>query len=200
MNQTTTRYTKTAIVLHGLIALGIFAMFALGWYMSELPKEAAKQTAFDLFDLGIYTWNLVKEASPRTFYFNLHKSLGVTILALIAFRLLWRVTHRPPAMLDSYKAWEKKLATGTHHLLYLLMVAMPVTGIVMTLYSKYGLLWFGMKLFDGLDNSSLRDLFKELHENIGVILLVIIILHVVGALKHKFIDKDETMKRMSLKK
>ncbi len=199
MNQATTRYTKTAIVLHGLIALGIFAMFALGWYMSELPKEAPKQAAFDLFDLGIYTLDLAKEASPRTFYFNLHKSVGVTLLALIAFRLLWRITHRPPAMLTSYKAWERKLATGTHHLLYLLMVVVPVAGVLMSLYSKYGLMWFGMDLLGGIDNKTLRDLFKEIHESVGVILLVAIILHVIGALKHKFIDKDDTMKRMSLK-
>ncbi len=199
MNQAAARYTKTAIVLHGLIAIGIFAMFALGWYMSEIPKDAAKQVSFDLFDLGIYTWQLAEEASPRTFYFNLHKSLGVTLLALIAFRFLWRLTHRPPAMLDSYKPCEKKLATGTHHLLYLLMFAMPITGVLMALYSKYGLMWFGMDLFGGLDNASLRDLFKEVHETIGLILLAAIILHIVGALKHKFIDKDETMKRMSLK-
>lgn len=199
MNQASTRYTKIAVILHGLIALGIFAMFALGWYMSEIPKEAAKQIAFDLFDVGIYTWQLAEEASPRTFYFNLHKSIGVTILALIAFRIFWRITHRPPAMLASYKAWEKKLATGTHHILYLLMVAMPVTGILMALYSKYGLMWFGIDVFGGLDNKDLRDLFKEVHETVGVILLITIILHAVGALKHKFIDKDETMKRMSLK-
>ena len=199
MNQASTRYTKVAVILHGLIALGIFAMFALGWYMSEIPKEAAKQTAFDLFDLGIYTWQLAEEASPRTFYFNLHKSIGVTILALIAFRIFWRITHRPPAMLASYKPWERKLATGTHHMLYLLMVAMPVAGVLMALYSKYGLMWFGIDVFGGLDNKDLRDLFKEVHETIGVILLIAIILHAVGALKHKFIDKDETMKRMSLK-
>lgn len=199
MNQASTRYTKVAVILHGLIALGIFAMFALGWYMSEIPKDAAKQAAFDLFDLGIYTWQLAEEASPRTFYFNLHKSIGVTLLALVAFRILWRVTHQPPAPLASYKAWEKKLATGTHHVLYLLMVAMPVTGVIMALYSKYGLMWFGIDLFGGLDNKDVRDLFKEVHESVGVIMLIAIILHAVGALKHKFIDKDDTMKRMSLK-
>ncbi len=199
MNQASTRYTKVAVILHGLIALGIFALFALGWYMSEIPKDAAKQAAFDLFDLGIYTWPLTEEASPRTFYFNLHKSVGVTLLALVALRILWRITHQPPAPLASYKAWEKKLATGTHHVLYLLMVAMPVTGLIMALYSKYGLMWFGIELFDGLDNKDIRELFKEVHESVGVILLVAIILHVVGALKHKFIDKDDTMKRMSLK-
>lgn len=199
MNQSSTRYTKVAIILHGLIALGVFAMFALGWYMHELPKDAAKQAGYDLFDLGIYTWQLAEEASPRTFYFNLHKSIGVTLLALIAIRVLWRITHRPPAMLNSYKAWEKKLATGTHHVLYLLMIAMPVAGILMALYSKYGLMWFGIEVFAGLDNKNLRDLFKEVHESIGAIFLLAIILHIVGALKHKFIDKDDTMKRMSLK-
>lgn len=199
MNQASTRYTKPAVILHWLIALVIFSMFALGWYMSELPKEAPKQSAFDLFDLGIYTWELAKEASPRTFYFNLHKSIGITLLALIAIRVLWRITHRPPAMLTSYKPWEKKLATGTHHLLYLLMVAMPVTGLIMAVNSKYGVMWFGMDFIAGLDNSNMRDLFKEAHEIIGAILLIAVIIHIAGALKHKFIDKDGTMKRMSFK-
>lgn len=199
MNQPSARYTKTAIVLHGLIALGIFAMFALGWYMSELPKDGPKQIAFDLFDLGIYTWQLAEEGSPRTFYFNLHKSIGVTLLALIAFRVLWRITHRPPAMLASYKAWERKLATGTHHLLYLLMVAVPASGLIMATYSKYGVKWFGINFIAGLDNKNMRELFQEVHEIVGFILFALIILHIVGALKHKFIDKDETMKRISLR-
>jgi len=197
MNQDSSRYTKPAVILHWLIALVVIAMFALGWYMTDLPKEAAKQTAFDLFDLGIYTWHLAEEASPRNFYFNLHKSIGITLLALIALRVLWRVTHRPPAMLASYKAWEKKLATGTHHLLYLLMVAMPVSGLVMAMSGKYGVKWFGIDLIAGLDNSMLRDVFKEAHEIIGFIFFTAIILHILGALKHKWIDKDGTMKRIS---
>lgn len=193
------RYTKTAVVLHWLIAIAIFAMFALGWYMSELPKEAPKQMGFDLFDLGIYTWQLAEEVSPRNFYFNLHKSIGVTLLALIAFRLLWRITHKPPALLSTYSAFERKLATGAHHLLYLLMVILPVSGLLMTLYSKYGLKWFGLDFLPGLDNSALRDVFKEAHEIIGIIILLVIIIHVLGALKHKFIDKDTTLQRMTLK-
>jgi len=197
MNQST-RYTKTAVVLHWLIAICIFGMFALGWFMSELPKEAPKQMAYDLFDWGIYTINLAEEASPRTFYFNLHKSIGITILALIAFRLFWRITHKAPAILTSYKAWERKLATGVHHLLYLLMVALPATGLIMAIASKYGVKWFGLELIGGLDNKDLRDIFKEAHEIIGVIILLVLVLHIVGALKHHFIDKDDTVKRMSL--
>jgi len=199
MNQASTRYTKTAVILHWLIAIGIFAMFALGWYMSELPKDAPKQIAYDLFDWGIYTWQLSEEASPRTFYFNLHKSIGVTLLGLIIIRVLWRITHRPPALLSSYKAWERKLATGTHHLLYLLMIAMPVSGLIMAVSSKYGVKWFGMDFIGGLDNTPLREAFKEVHEVIGAIILLVLILHILGALKHKLIDKDDTMKRMTLK-
>ncbi|EUJ11657.1 cytochrome B561 [Methylophilaceae bacterium 11] len=193
------RYTKTAIVLHWLIAIAIFAMFALGWYMSELPKEGPKQMGFDLFDLGIYTWQLSEEATLRTFYFNLHKSIGVTLLALVIFRLLWRITHKPPALLSSYSAFERKLATGAHHLLYLLMVVLPVSGLLMTLYSKYGLKWFGLEFLPGLDNKDLRDVFKESHEIIGIVILVVIAIHILGALKHKFIDKDTTLQRMTLK-
>ncbi|MGZ8257772.1 MAG: cytochrome b [Methylotenera sp.] len=192
------RYTKTAVVLHWLIAIFIFGMFALGWYMADLPKEAPKQMAYDLFDWGIYTWQLSAEASPRTFYFNLHKSLGVTIMALIVLRILWRVTHQPPALLSAYKAWEKKLANGTHHLLYLLMVALPVSGIIMATYSKYGIKWFGMPFIKGLDNNPMREVFQDVHEVLGIIILVVIAVHIAGALKHKFIDKDETLKRMSL--
>lgn len=192
------RYTTTAVVLHWLIAIAIFGMFALGWYMSDLPKEAPKQLAYDLFDWGIYTWQLAEEASPRTFYYNLHKSLGVTILALIAIRILWRFTHKPPPMLSSYKLWEKKLATGTHHLLYLLMIALPVSGVIMSAYSKYDIKWFGVPFIKGLDNNAMREFYVEVHEAIGIVVLVVVALHILGALKHKFIDKDETLKRMSL--
>lgn len=199
MIQTSSRYTKTAVVLHWLIAIFLVVMFVLGWFMADLPKEGAKQSAYDLLDLGIYTWQLTEEVTPRTFYFNLHKSLGITIFALIAIRILWRITHIPPAFLTSYKAVERKVATGTHHLLYLLMVAVPLTGLLMGLYSKYGVKWFGLDLIKGLDNKAMREIFEATHELIGIILLVLVALHVVGALKHEFIDKDDTLKRMSLK-
>jgi cytochrome b561 len=192
------RYTKTAVVLHWLIAIGIFAMFALGWFMSDLPKEAPKQTAYDLFNWGIYTWQLAEPASPRTFYYNLHKSLGITLLAIILLRVLWRITHKPPQYLSTHQAWERKLATATHHLLYLLMLALPVSGLVMSAYSKYGVKWFGVPFIKGLDNNTMREFYVEVHEVIGLVVLLFVILHIAGALKHKIIDKDDTLKRMSL--
>lgn len=199
MIQPTARYTNTAVILHWLIAIAIFSMFALGWYMNELPKDAPKQMAYDLFDLGIYTWQLAEEATPRTFYFNLHKSIGVTILALIIFRVFWRITHKAPALLTSYKTWERKLATAAHHSLYLLMVALPVSGLIMAIYSKYGIKWFGIAFIKGLDDNPAREVFKEIHEVVGIVILVVLFFHIGGALKHHFLDKDETLKRMRLK-
>ena len=197
---TQNQYTKTAIVLHWLIGIGILAMFGLGWFMADIPKDQPKAMSFDLFDLGVYTWNMATEATPRTFYFNLHKSVGITLLALIVLRLLWRITHRPPALLDTLTATEKKIATGGHHLLYLLMFALPITGLVMAINSKfeYGVKWFGISLMNGLDNKAIRESFVDVHEVVGIIMLVVIGIHVLGALKHKFIDKDGTMSRMSL--
>ncbi len=194
----TTRYTKTAVILHWLIAIAIFAMFALGWFMADLLKAAPKQSAFDIFNWGIYTWHTSEEISPRSFYFNLHKSIGVSIAALIIIRILWRIAYKPPALLTTYKAWERKLATGTHHLLYLLMIALPASGIIMSTYSKYGIKWFGMPFISGFDNKPLREFYTQVHVVIGIILLVIVGVHFLGALKHKFVDKDETLKRMSL--
>lgn len=190
------RYTKVAIILHWLIAFGILGMFAFGWYMTGLPREAPEQMSYDLFDWGIYTWELTKESSPRAFYFNLHKSIGITLLGLIVIRILWRITHNPPALLTSYKAWERKLSTSAHHLLYLLMVLVPLSGLIMSVAGKYGVKWFGIDFIAGIENKPIREIFHETHEIAGLIFLAIIVLHILGALKHKFIDKDETMQRM----
>jgi cytochrome b561 len=190
------RYTITAIMLHWLIAAGILGMFAFGWYMTELPREAPEKTAYDLFDWGIYTWELTKPVSPRTFYFNLHKSIGITLLGLIIIRVLWRLSHQPPAALTSYKAWERKLSTSAHHLLYLLMFIVPISGLIMSIAGKYGVKWFGLDFIAGFENKAVREIFHETHEIAGLIFLAIIILHIAGALKHTFIDKDKTMNRM----
>jgi cytochrome b561 len=199
MATASTKYTKTAVILHWLIGFGIIFMFLFGWYMEGLPKEAPKVMSFDLFDLGIYTWQLSEETSPRSFYFNLHKSFGITILGLIVFRVLWRLTHPAPALIKTMKAWEKKLANATHHALYLVMVLVPVSGAAMALYSKYGIKWFGIPLAEGLGDDALRDIFKNAHEIIGIILLVLLGLHILAVLKHTFVNKDGTLKRMTFK-
>lgn len=191
-----TKYTNVAIALHWLIGIAILFMFILGWFMTELPKESAKTTSFDIFNLGLMTWEVAKEESPRAFYFNLHKSIGLTILMLIVLRIYWRFTHRPPAFLNSMKLWEKRLAKATHHSLYLLMFLIPLSGIIMSAGSKYGIKWFGIKVIPGFDDKAIRELFFEFHEIFGLLLLLLLILHILGAIKHSIIDKDGTLRRM----
>lgn len=194
--KTFSQYNNISIFLHWLIAVGIVFMFILGWFMDTVPKDAAKSSTFDLFNMGLYVWELSKEVSPRSFYFNLHKSVGISLFALIIFRILWRLTHKPPALLDSMKTWEKKLATGAHHGLYFLMVATPLAGIIMSISSKYGIHWFGIKLVGGIDNKASRELFYEFHEIFGLLILFILFFHIAGAFKHALVDKDGTIRRM----
>mgnify|MGYP002628253069 CR=1 FL=1 len=191
-----TQYNNISVLLHWLIGLGIIFMFILGWFMDSVPKDAPKSSTFDLFNMGIYVWELTKEVSPRSFYFNLHKSIGVTLFVLIIFRILWRFSHKPPALLDTMKSWEKKLATGAHHGLYFLMAATPLAGIIMSISSKYGIHWFGIKLVGGIDNKASRELFYEFHEIFGQLILLILFFHIAGAIKHSLVDKDVTLRRM----
>ena len=191
-----TKYTNVAIVLHWLIGIAILFMFVLGWFMTELPKETPKTTSFDIFNLGLITWGVEEEQSQRSFYFNLHKSVGLSLLMLIVLRMYWRFTHRPPALLNSMKLWEKRLAKATHHSLYLLMFLIPLSGIIMSAGSKYGIKWFGIKVIPGFDDKAIRELFYEFHEIFGLLLLLILILHILGAVKHSIVDKDGTLRRM----
>ena len=191
-----TKYTNVAIVLHWLIGIAILFMFVLGWFMTELPKETPKTTSFDIFNLGLITWGVEEEQSQRSFYFNLHKSVGLSLLMLIVLRMYWRFTHRPPAFLNSMKLWEKRLAKATHHSLYLLMFLIPMSGIIMSAGSKYGIKWFGIKVIPGFDDKAIRELFYEFHEIFGLLLLLILILHILGAVKHSIVDKDGTLRRM----
>lgn len=190
------KYTNVAIALHWLIGIAILFMFVLGWFMTELPKEMPKTTSFDIFNLGLITWGVEEEQSQRSFYFNLHKSVGLSLLMLIVLRMYWRFTHRPPAFLNSMKLWEKRLAKATHHSLYLLMFLIPLSGIIMSAGSKYGIKWFGIKVIPGFDDKAIRELFYEFHEIFGLLLLLILILHILGAVKHSIVDKDGTLRRM----
>jgi cytochrome b561 len=198
MSANAQKYSKPAIILHWLIGILILGMFALGWYMADLPKDTPKAMTLDLFDLGVYTMQFAEAITPRTFYFNLHKSMGVTILVLILVRIYVRFSHPIPAFPSTMKSWEVRLADLTHKGLYLLMIVMPLTGIIMSLYSKYGINWFGFPLLSGTDNKEMRELFAEVHESVGFIFITVIVLHIVAAIKHKVIDKDEIMQRMSL--
>lgn len=199
MMSDTQRYNKVTIILHWLIGLALLCMFALGFWMSDLSKDLPKVATLDLFNWGIHTLTFSEPLTPRAYYFNLHKSVGITLFALIIFRMLWRMAYPGPTLPSTMKDWEKMLATATHKALYALMLVMPLSGLLMAVLSKYGVVWFGIPLVHGVDNAIMRDVFKEAHELIGTVFLTIIVLHIAAAIKHKVVDKDNVMERMSLR-
>ena len=170
------RYTTVAIVLHWLIGLCIIAELALGLWMVELPKDPP----------GI-----------RASYFNLHKSIGIMLIALIAIRIFWRATHRPPELPASILGWQVKLSKVVHYLLYLLMVLVPATGILGSIYSKYPIKFFGEVLPRLAEpNPVLKEAFSDAHFILTKVMIAIVILHILAALKHRLIDKDGIFQRM----
>ncbi|WP_457420362.1 cytochrome b [Roseateles sp. P5_E7] len=175
---TATRYTPVAVVLHWLMALAIIGSFCVGLYMADLP--------FSLTRLKLYNW---------------HKWAGVTILALAAVRLLWRLTHRPPADLPM-PAWQAFAAHATHNLLYVAFFAVPLLGWAYSSAAGFPIVWFGvLPLPDFVPkDKALADTLKELHKFAAYGLALLVLAHVAGALKHRFIDRDGLLARMSLRR
>ena len=171
----TTSYTRTAIVLHWLIALTIFAVFPLGVYMHELPLSPVK--------LQLYSY---------------HKWAGLCVLLLAVTRLLWRVGHRPPPLLPGLPRWQEVAAHATHHSLYLLVLAVPLSGWLMSSALGFPVVWFGVAPLPDLvaKNKQLGEALKEVHEVLNFTLLLLVATHAAAALKHHFVDRDGTLVRM----
>ncbi len=179
------RYTRIAIILHWLIALLIAINIALIWSVDFLPEDFVRPVI------------------------DTHKSTGVTILGLVFLRLLWRKANHPPPLPSAYPAWEKRLANTAHVALYVLMVALPLSGWMHDSAWKAAA-QFPMKLFylvpwprisfianmDPQTKETLHDLFGGAHIWLSYSLYGIFFLHVVGALKHQWIDKDVELQRM----
>ena len=170
------RYTRPAIALHWLIALLIVCAFALGWVMTDIP-------GFTPAKLKYYSW---------------HKWLGVTVFALAIIRVLWRATHRPPALPDGMPALQRVGAHGVHALLYVLMFAIPVTGYLYSSASNIPVVYLGIvplpRLID--PDPVLKGTFKTLHVSLNYVLLTLVGLHVVAAVKHHVLDRDGLLSRM----
>ena len=168
------RYTPPAIALHWLLALLIIGSFSLGVYMHELP--------FSPFRLKLYNW---------------HKWAGVTILVLSFVRLAWRITHRPPADL-AMPAWQATAAHATHHLLYALFFIVPLVGWAYSSAAGFPIVWFGvLPLPDFVPvDKALAEAIKPWHERTAMLMAALVLLHVAGALKHRFIDRDGLLDRM----
>ena len=165
------RYSGGAVLLHWLIALAIAFQLALGFAM---PKNAS---GFELYQL--------------------HKSVGVTILLLTLARLAWRLTHRPPAAVEG--GFQGFLAKAVHTLLYAFMVGAPLTGwaIVSTARLKVPTLLYGTVPWPHLPlPAAISEAMEETHELLGWIGLALIVLHVAGALRHQLLLRDGLLRRM----
>jgi len=171
----TGRYTGMAILLHWVIAIGVIAMFAIAYYMTDIPKGAPE----------------------RAYWFNLHKSIGTTIGVLVLLRLVWRARHAPPALPASMPAWESTLAKINHVLLYACLVAMPAVGFLASNFTKYGVKYFGIPIGPFFaEDQAMRDNLQQVHEILSWLLGVLVIVHVAAALKHLLIDRDGVFQRM----
>jgi cytochrome b561/polyisoprenoid-binding protein YceI len=189
------RYSAVAIVLHWAIAVSILYMIPLGFWM-------AQQTASGAVGQGLFS------------AFQLHKSIGLTILLLSLIRLGWRLTHKPPPLPAEMPAWEKFAALATHWAFYFIIIAMPLTGwlYVSTQWSAptdsplpvathyFGLFrvpaLFGLPQADEETRKSLSHLFLTWHWAIAWTTVGLFFLHVAAALKHHFINRDETLTHM----
>ncbi len=176
MASAVTRYTKPAILLHWLIALLVIVTFPLGIYMHEL--------AFSPFKLQLVSY---------------HKWIGVTIFLLTVLRLAWRVLHKPPPLPVTIPVWQQRAAHSLHHLLYLLLLAIPVSGWLMSSAKGVPVVYFGLVQLPDLvgKDKELGDMLQEIHEALNFAMLGLVIMHIAAAVKHQFIDKDSLMLRMS---
>ncbi|AJP47890.1 cytochrome B561 [Rugosibacter aromaticivorans] len=176
MRQTSsTTYTGTAIAFHWLMALLIFAAFPLGVYMHELPLSPIK--------LRLYSY---------------HKWIGITVLVLATLRVLWRTSHRPPALPASLPRWQQIATHAMHHSLYLLLLLIPLSGWLMSSAKGFQTVWFGIFPLPDLvaKDKALGDLLQEVHEVLNFTLLGLVSLHILAALKHHFIDRDGILLRI----
>ncbi len=173
------RYGVVSRFLHWAMALLILAMIGVGAYMTDLAKEDPL----------------------RAQLYSMHKAVGVTILGLAVIRILWILVSRPPVMPDALQRWEVVLAKSTVGLLYLLMLATPIVGYLMTNTGGKPISYFGLLELPVLmgENHDLHEVLEEAHEFLAFTILALVSLHVAGALKHRFIDKDpdaDVLKRM----
>ena len=169
-------YTRTAIAFHWLIALLIVCGFALGWVMTDIP-------GFTPTKLRYFSW---------------HKWIGVTVFALAILRILWRATHAAPAMPRRMPAWQRGVAHLVHLLLYLLMIVIPASGYLYSSAANVPVVYLGLIPLPRLiaPDPHLKELLKNVHIALNYTLLVLVALHVAGALKHQWLDRDGLLSRM----
>ncbi len=181
------RYTRTAVVLHWAVAALIVVNVGLAWSVDFLPDEWVRPVI------------------------DTHKSTGITVLGLVLLRILWRAVHPPPPMPPHYARWERWSAHAAHGILYSLILLLPVSGWMhdsawkdaashpMTLFGLVPWPRIGfIANIEPIGKESLHTLFGNVHTAFGYVLYALLFVHIAGALKHQFIDRDPELQRMSL--
>lgn len=169
------RWDPLSKLFHWSTAVLIFVMFPLGWLAVTYPMSPTK--------IQLFTW---------------HKSLGLFILAWVLLRLLWRLTHRAPALPAELSRAERRAAHLSHAGLYCLMIAMPVSGWVINSAADFPLKWFGLFAVPQLvaPDKSLQDAAEAVHYVLFWTLLGVVILHAAAALNHHYIRRNDVLRRM----
>lgn len=172
-----TSYHPVAKTLHWLMSVMIIGLLALGLYMHELPLSPQK--------LELYSW---------------HKWFGVTVFMLVWVRLFWRILHRAPPPPAGLSLSFKNISRAAHGLLYGLMVLIPLSGWLMSSAKGFQTVWFGVLPIPDLisRDKEMGDLLQQVHEGLNVVLMLTLGGHIVAALWHHFVLKDDTLKRMTV--
>ena len=179
MSDTREKLSPVSVGLHWVIGLTMIGMVIFGLILADLPKTYPRP--------------------DKIFLINLHKSIGMLVLVLAAWRLVRRMRLGLPGHVGTYTAWEQHLAKTVHVLLLFATLALPLTGILYTIESARSIEVFGIPVIPRLlaeKNALLAGWSLGAHEIIGKFLLLVVALHIAGALKHHVMDKDGTLKRM----
>jgi len=171
----TDRWGAVSIGLHWLTLLLVLALVLVGFLMQELANSPTK--------IQVYA---------------LHKSFGLAVLALTLLRLLWRLLARAPAPVPGTPRWQAAVASGTHAVLYAILLAMPLSGWLYNSASGFPLRFFNLFALPKLSgyDADLKAFALAAHEWLFIALAAIVALHAAAALKHHYLDRDATLSRM----
>lgn len=158
---------------------GTFFLFVSLFVLAEIAEDAPK---------GPEKWAL----------YDLHKSIGISILFVVFLRLSWRLANPVPEPIGAVSRWIEKAASVGHFLLYVVMFLMPLSGYVMSVSGGHDVSWFGLFKLPSLlgKNEGLHELTEEFHEVMAAVILVLVATHLLAALWHHFIVKDNVLRRM----